>query len=67
MLVLTRRPGEQIVIDECIVITVVRSRPGSTRIGIETCQPMNVRRAELEPLPNHERTSHDSEPRKDQN
>lgn len=62
MLVLTRKPGEKIVIDECITVTVVRSRSGSVRLGIETCKPLNVRRAELAPLPNHERNGHDSVP-----
>lgn len=41
MLVLTRRPGEQIVIGDGIRITVVSVGPGRVKIGIEA--PPNVR------------------------
>ena len=41
MLVLTRRPGEQIVIGEGIRVTVVSLGPGRVKIGIEA--PPNVR------------------------
>lgn len=41
MLVLTRRPGEQIVIGDNIRITVVSLGPGRVKIGIEA--PPNVR------------------------
>jgi len=35
MLVITRKKGEGIVIDDDIVITVVESQRGSVRIGIQ--------------------------------
>ena len=41
MLVLTRRPGEQIVIGHNIRVTVVSVGPGRVKIGIEA--PENVR------------------------
>lgn len=41
MLVLTRRPGEQIVIGDGIRVTVVSVGPGRVKIGIEA--PPNVR------------------------
>jgi carbon storage regulator len=41
MLVLTRRPGEQIVIGDNIRITVVSIGPGRVKIGIDA--PANVR------------------------
>ena len=41
MLVLTRRPGEQIVIGDGIRVTVVGLGPGRVKIGIEA--PANVR------------------------
>jgi carbon storage regulator len=41
MLVLTRKPGEQIVIGEGIRVTVVSLGPGRVKIGIEA--PPNVR------------------------
>src|SRR5262249_39247637 len=41
MLVLTRRPGEQIVIGDNIRVTVVSLGPGRVKIGIEA--PANVR------------------------
>lgn len=41
MLVLTRRPGEQIVIGDNIRLTVVSLGPGRVKIGIEA--PANVR------------------------
>lgn len=41
MLVLTRRPGEQIIIGDHIRLTVVSLGPGRVKIGIEA--PPNVR------------------------
>ena len=41
MLVLTRRPGEQIIIGDGIRVTVVGLGPGRVKIGIEA--PANVR------------------------
>jgi len=39
MLVITRKEGERIVIDDDIVITVVESKRGSVRIGIQAPPP----------------------------
>lgn len=47
MLVLTRKVGEQILIDERILITVVRTRTGSVRLGIEA--PQEVRISRIDP------------------
>lgn len=35
MLVVTRKEGESLTVGDDIVITVVETRPGSVRIGIE--------------------------------
>lgn len=48
MLVLTRRDGEAIVIDEKIVIRVRRMK-GKTRVEIEAPRELSVRRRELKP------------------
>lgn len=49
MLVLSRKVGEQIIINEEITITVVRSGVGgcSVRLGITAPKGMNIRRGEL--------------------
>jgi carbon storage regulator len=47
MLCLSRRPGEQIVIDGPCVITLVELRRGAARIGIEAPRDVNILRAEL--------------------
>lgn len=47
MLVLSRRQGEQIVIGDDIVITVVDVRPDAVRLGIEAPRHVAVNRAEL--------------------
>jgi len=44
MLVATRKEGERIVIGDDIVITVVESKRGSVRIGIEAPPEMTVTR-----------------------
>lgn len=49
MLVLSRKRGEKIVIDDNIVITVTEVMPGKVRIGIEAPREINVVRAELLP------------------
>jgi carbon storage regulator len=47
MLVLSRKVGERVIIDERIAITVVRIGPNAVRLGIEAPQEMNIRREEL--------------------
>lgn len=47
MLVLTRRPGESIVIGNDIVITVVEIKGGQVRIGINAPREVQVHREEI--------------------
>lgn len=47
MLVLSRRPGERILIGDDIVITVVRFQGGTVRLGIEAPIEFPVVRDEL--------------------
>ena len=47
MLVLTRRPGEAIVIGNEIVVTVVEARSGQVRIGIDAPRHITVHRSEV--------------------
>ena len=47
MLVLSRKPGERILIGENISITVVRIGPNTVRIGIDAPREMNIVRDEL--------------------
>jgi len=47
MLVLTRRPGESIVIGNGIKLTVVSVGPGRVKIGIEAPPSVRVDRAEI--------------------
>ena len=47
MLVLSRKPGERILIGDDITITVVRLGPNNVRIGIEAPTEMNIVREEL--------------------
>jgi len=47
MLVLTRRPGEQIVIDNNIRLTVVSVGPGRVKIGIEAPPSVRIDRSEI--------------------
>ncbi|HWL07365.1 MAG TPA: carbon storage regulator [Planctomicrobium sp.] len=47
MLVLSRKPGERILIGEDIAVTVVRIGPNTVRIGIEAPRTMNIVRDEL--------------------
>lgn len=51
MLVLGRNDSEQIRIGEDIVITVIKSRNGHTRLGIEAPREVPVLRGELESPP----------------
>ena len=47
MLVLSRKPGEKILIGEDITVTVVRIGPNTVRIGIEAPRSMKIVREEL--------------------
>jgi carbon storage regulator len=49
MLVLNRKIGEQIVIGDDIVVTVVRVQGKQVRIGIEAPLSVSIRRQELLP------------------
>lgn len=54
MLVLTRKPQEQIRVGEDVVITILRIKGQSVRIGIEAPPTVSLLRAELSP---HQSTS----------
>ncbi len=47
MLVLSRKPGEKIVIDGSITITVVEAQGNRVRIGIEAPEDVRILREEL--------------------
>jgi carbon storage regulator len=47
MLVLTRRPGEEIVIDGCIRVRVVDVHGNRVRLGIEAPPEVTVDRSEI--------------------
>jgi carbon storage regulator len=47
MLVLSRRESESLIIDENIIVTVVRIAGGGVRIGIEAPREIAIRREEL--------------------
>lgn len=47
MLVLSRKPGERILIGDDVAVTVVRIGPNNVRIGIEAPRSMNIVREEL--------------------
>ena len=47
MLVLSRKPGEKILIGDHISVTVVRIGPNTVRLGIEAPRNMNIMREEL--------------------
>lgn len=47
MLVLSRKPGERIMIGENIVVTVVRIGPNNVRLGIDAPAELNIVREEL--------------------
>lgn len=48
MLVLSRKPGEKILIGDDIKVTVVRIGPNTVRLGIEAPRDMNIVRTEIE-------------------
>ena len=47
MLVLSRKPGEKILVGDNVVITIVRIGPNTVRIGIEAPRDMKIVREEL--------------------
>lgn len=47
MLVLSRKPGERIMIGDAVTITVVRIGPNNVRLGIDAPREMNIVREEL--------------------
>jgi carbon storage regulator len=47
MLVLSRKPGERILIGDNIAITVVRIAPGVVRIGVDAPDGLQILREEL--------------------
>ena len=47
MLVLSRKPGERILIGDDIAITIVRIGPNNVRVGIEAPRELNIVREEL--------------------
>jgi carbon storage regulator len=47
MLVLSRKPGERILIGDQVVITIVRIGPNTVRLGIDAPRDMNIVREEL--------------------
>ena len=51
MLVLTRRKGEEIVINDEIVVTVVRIEGNKVRLGFEAPESVSVRRKEVSKRP----------------
>lgn len=52
MLVLTRKEDEQIIIDNNIVLTIVRIAGGHVRLGIDAPESVRVARSELTARPN---------------
>lgn len=49
MLILSRKPGEQLILGENIVVTVAEVRGNRVKIGIDAPKETKVRRAEIEP------------------
>jgi len=47
MLVLTRRPGESIVVGQDVIITVIEIKGGQVRIGIDAPRNVQVHREEI--------------------
>lgn len=47
MLVLTRKPGERIFLNDDIIFTVLSSNPGQVRIGIEAPNYVSIHREEI--------------------
>jgi carbon storage regulator len=47
MLVLSRKPGERILIGDDVAVTIVRIGPNTVRLGIDAPRDMNIVREEL--------------------
>ncbi|MEX2287839.1 MAG: carbon storage regulator [Planctomycetaceae bacterium] len=47
MLVLSRKPGERILIGDDVTVTIVRIGPNNVRLGIEAPRQLNIVREEL--------------------
>lgn len=47
MLVLSRKPGERILIGDNVAVTIVRIGPNTVRLGIDAPREMNIVREEL--------------------
>lgn len=47
MLVLSRKPGERILIGDDVTVTIVRIGPNTVRLGIDAPRDMNIVREEL--------------------
>lgn len=47
MLVLSRKPGERILIGDEVIVTIVRIGPNNVRLGIDAPREMNIVREEL--------------------
>ncbi len=52
MLVLSRKPGERILIGDNVTVTIVRIGPNAVKLGIDAPKELNIVREELciEPL-----------------
>ena len=46
-MVLSRKPGEKILVGDNVTITIVRIGPNTVRLGIEAPREMNIVREEL--------------------
>ena len=51
MLVLSRKVGERVIIDDRITVTVVRVQGGQARLGVEAPADVAIYREEIRPLP----------------
>ncbi|REJ72279.1 MAG: carbon storage regulator [Planctomycetota bacterium] len=47
MLVLSRKPGERILIGDDVAVTIVRIGPNTVRLGIDAPKHLNIVREEL--------------------
>jgi carbon storage regulator len=54
MLVLSRKRGEQIIIGDIVVVTVLGASHGRIRLGIEAPARVSIRRSEVRPRSSHQ-------------
>jgi len=47
MLILTRKPGERIFINDNIIVTIIWSQAGLVRVGVEAPNDVSIHREEL--------------------